>query len=335
MMGSKRRTKAAPGAAVVVILTIALRNAAAIDRRPVYNIAHMVNSVAKLDEAMADGANSVEADVSFADNGTATRLFHGVPCDCFRACDIEEDVPRFLQYVRKTTSGRGAKYSDKLALLFLDLKVSNVEEKQKYRAGVDIGRKLLRDLWRRVPTWQAMNVLLSVPSVSDKEVLRGAVDTVSRLSPIMLDKIGFDISNNDKLDNIRSLYVDLGIQGHRWQGDGISNCLSYLRPPARIRDIIDDRDTEEVGRYIEKAYQWTVDLPKQMRRSLRRGVDGIITNKPQRLARIMEESEFNATLRPANVADSPWTRFGGLSLFPRLLSDDMDILGDDDFPRFR
>lgn len=142
------RTKAAMVTAVVVMFTIALRHAAAIDRRPVYNIAHMVNSIAKLDEAMADGANSVEADVSFADNGTATRLFHGVPCDCFRACDIEEDVPRFLQYVRKTTSGRGAKYSDKLALLFLDLKVTNVEEKQKYRAGVDIGRKLLRDLWR-------------------------------------------------------------------------------------------------------------------------------------------------------------------------------------------
>ncbi|KAH6943372.1 hypothetical protein HPB50_020530 [Hyalomma asiaticum] len=315
-MGFPQTKVAAPGA-LAIVLAIALRHAAAIDRRPVYNIAHMVNSIAKLDEAMADGANSVEADVSFADNGTATRLFHGVPCDCFRACDIEEEVPRFLQYVRKTTNGRGSKYSDRLALLFLDLKVSNVEEKQKYRAGVDIGRKLLNDLWKR-----GMRV---------NTIREDTTEQCTQCTQTDSDYRGFDISNNDKLDNIRSLYTDLGIQGHRWQGDGISNCLSYLRSPARIQDIIDNRETEEVGRYVEKAYQWTVDLPKQMRRSLRRGVDGIITNKPQRLARIIQEGEFNATLRPANVADSPWTRFGGLAPLPRLPLDDMDILGDDDF----
>ncbi|KAK8786967.1 hypothetical protein V5799_023256 [Amblyomma americanum] len=319
------------------ILALALLSglAAAMERRPVYNIAHMVNSIAKFDEAMEGGANSVEADVTFADNGTVTRLFHGVPCDCFRACDIQEEVPPFLQYVRRTTSGNRRKYSQKLALLFLDLKVGNVEEESKYRAGVDIAEKLLRHLWDGVVPWQMMKVLLSVPSVSDKKVLEGAIQIISRLNPVALDKIGFDISNNDKLDTIREMYRDLGIDGHRWQGDGISNCLSLLRPAARLQSVIDNRDSEEPDGYVEKAYQWTVDLPKQLRRSLRRGVDGIITNRPARMARIMEEDEFKNTLRPANVSDSPWIRFGAPSPFPRLPSTDMDFLGDDDFDALR
>lgn len=321
--------------ATVLVLAVLSGLAAGMERRPVYNIAHMVNSIAKFDEAMEGGANSVETDVTFADNGTATKLFHGVPCDCFRACNIQEEVPPFLQYVRRTTSGHRRKYNDKLALLLLDLKVGNVEADNKYRAGVDIAENLLRHLWHGVVPWQAMKVLLSVPSVSDKKVLEGAIQTISRLNPAALDKIGFDISNNDKLDTIREMYRELGIDGHRWQGDGISNCLSLLRPAARLQSVIDNRDSKEPDGYVEKAYQWTVDLPKQLRRSLRRGVDGIITNRPVRLAGIMAEDEFKDTLRPAHVSDSPWTRFGGPSPFPRLPSTDMDFLGDDDFDTLR
>lgn len=301
------------------------------ERRPVYNIAHMVNSVDKLDEAMKRGANAVEADVTFADNGTTLKLFHGVPCDCFRACEVEDRVPTFLQYVRRTTGRYGGKYSQQLALLVLDLKSGNIDSKQKYRAGVDIAEKLIENLWYGVPPWDAMNVLLSVPSVSDKEMLRGIIQTVTRFHPVMLDKIGFDISNNDKLETIRAVYRELNIGMHRWQGDGVSNCLSFLRPPARLQSVIDDRDSEGTESYVDKAYQWTVDLPKQLRRSLRRGVDGIITNRPARLKSILKEEEFKSKLREATAADSPWRRFGGGPLFPRMPSTDMDFLGDDDW----
>ncbi|XP_077538481.1 dermonecrotic toxin SPH-like isoform X2 [Haemaphysalis longicornis] len=355
------------------------------DRRPVYNIAHMVNSVVKLDKAMKQGANAVEADVTFADNGTALKLFHGVPCDCFRACEVQDQVPTFLRYVRRTTGRGGAKrqtpsrwlgtfplgtttvlwfsraratsplsqrqqynrklwntfralkdggkYRQQLALLVLDLKSGNIDSKQKYRAGVDIAEKLIENLWYGVPPWDAMDVLLSVPSVSDKEILRGVIQTITRFHPVMLDKIGFDISNNDKLERIRAVYRELNIGTHRWQGDGVSNCLSFLRPPARLQSVIDDRDSEKRESFVDKAYQWTVDLPKQLRRSLRRGVDGIITNRPTRLKNILQEEEFQSKLREATAADSPWRRFGGGSLFPRMSVTDMDFLGDDDWAR--
>lgn len=322
-------------ASVPFVVFACIAQARSVERRPVYNIAHMVNSVAKLDDAMKRGANAVEADVTFADNGTALKLFHGVPCDCFRACEIQDQVPAFLQYVRKTTGRYGGKYSQQLALLVLDLKSGNIDSKQKYRAGVDTAEKLIENLWYGVPPWDAMNVLLSVPSVSDKEMLRGVIQTISRFNPVMLDKIGFDISNNDKLDNIRAVYRELNVGMHRWQGDGVSNCLSFLRPPARLQRVIDDRESEGAESYVDKAYQWTVDLPKQLRRSLRRGVDGIITNRPERLKSILQEEEFKSKLRLATSADSPWSRFGGGSLFPRMLSTDMDFLGDDDLATLR
>ncbi|KAH7944398.1 hypothetical protein HPB52_019025 [Rhipicephalus sanguineus] len=90
-----------------------------------------------------------------------------------------------------------------------------------------------------------MNVLLSVRSVRDGEVLRGALHTIYRIMPLMLSKIGVDVSNSDQpLDAIRDLYLRLGITGHRWQGDGATNCVSYLRPPQRLYNVIKDRQSE-------------------------------------------------------------------------------------------
>lgn len=157
---------------------------------------------------------------------------------------------------------------------------------------------------------QAMNVLLAVPSVDDREVLRGAIQTIHRQMPDMIDKIGFDITDNDELNTIEKMYRQLGIRGHRWQGDGASNCVSFLRPTGRMYSVVANRDAGKSSTFIEKAYQWTIDIPQQLRLSLRRNVDGIITNRPDLLASILKEEEFRSTMRPANVSDSPWTRFG-------------------------
>ncbi|KAK8786969.1 hypothetical protein V5799_023258 [Amblyomma americanum] len=299
------------GAALVLITFLGL--AAGAHRRPVYIIAHMVNSITDFDEAMRRRANAIEADVTFSHDGTAVKFFHGIPCDCLRECTAEEEMGFFLEYVSKTTSIDGGQYADRLALLLLDLKVGDIDEQGKYWAGVDIALNLLLHLWEGVPSSRALNVLLSVPSVADQNVLQGAIDAISWANRAMLDKIGFDVSNNDDLDNIRNMYERLGIQRHRWQGDGITNCRSYLRRRSsdRLDRAIDNRDSNGPEHYVEKAYDRTVDLPTEIRRSLRRGVDGIITNKPERMAVIMQEDEFKDTLRPANVSDNPWIRFLG------------------------
>ncbi|KAK8786970.1 hypothetical protein V5799_023259 [Amblyomma americanum] len=257
------------GATLVLITFLGL--AAGAHRRPVYIIAHMVNSIADFDEAMRRGANAIEADVTFSHEGTAVKLFHGWPCDCLRECEAEERVHAFLNYVRRSTNSYGGQYADRLALLFLDLKVGDIDEQRKYGAGVDIALNLLVYIWEGVPSSRALNVLLSVPSVADQDVLQGAIDTISLVNSAMLDKIGFDVSNNDDLDNIRNMYERLGIQRHRWQGDGITNCRSYLRRRSsdRLDRAIDNRDSNGPEHYVEKAYDRTVDLPTEIRRSLR------------------------------------------------------------------
>ncbi|XP_077490434.1 dermonecrotic toxin SPH-like isoform X2 [Amblyomma americanum] len=167
----------------------------------------------------------------------------------------------------------------------------------------------IRQSTHPMPPTQAMNVLVSVPSYRDKDVLRGAIDTIKRHAPAMLAKTGFDISDIEDLSKIRSVYQELGIRENRWQGDGAQNCYSFLRSHSRMRRVVANRDLNSADHYVDKAYHWTVDIPDQLRRSLRIGVDGIITNKPERLARIVKEGEFTSKLRRATIDDNPWTRF--------------------------
>nr|XP_050035044.2 dermonecrotic toxin SPH-like [Dermacentor andersoni] len=163
----------------------------------------------------------------------------------------------------------GGIYEKRLALLVLDLKTGSLYPDKKYVAGVDIAKKLLHHLWLGVPDKKAMNVLLAVPSIDDGELFRGAVLTIHRQRPDMIDKIGFDITNNEDLTTIEKMYRQLGIRGHRWQGDGVSNCVSFFRPADRMNSIVDNRDAGQSSAFVEKAYQWTIDIPQQLRLSLR------------------------------------------------------------------
>ena len=51
-----------------------------------YNIAHMCNNIETLDWAVDQGANAIEADLQFDDQGNPTRFYHGWPCDCTCMC---------------------------------------------------------------------------------------------------------------------------------------------------------------------------------------------------------------------------------------------------------
>ncbi|XP_072145919.1 dermonecrotic toxin LsaSicTox-alphaIB2i-like isoform X2 [Dermacentor andersoni] len=313
--------------AILVVLLTTPHLVSASGQRPVYNIYHMVNAIWQVDEGMELDANAIESDVAFDSDGTASWFYHGVPCDCFRWCNRYEKVPALLRYLRRTTDG--GIYEKRLTLLFLDLKTSSLYPDKKYVAGVDIARNLLNHLWLGVPVTKALNVLLAVPSVDDAEVFRGAVHTIHRQRPDMIDKIGFDITNNEDLNTIEKMYRQLGIRGHRWQGDGITNCLSFLRPARRRNSVVANRDEGEPYGFVEKAYQWTIDIPHQLRLSLRNNVDGIITNRPDRLAYILKEKEFRSRMRLANVSDSPWTRFGCHRNCESKPFISMDVLSDD------
>ncbi|XP_035234228.1 dermonecrotic toxin SpeSicTox-betaIIA2iii-like [Stegodyphus dumicola] len=117
---------------------------------------------------------------------------------------------------------------------------------------------------------------------------------------------GFDFSGNENLDYIRSALESVGVTHHIWQGDGITNCLP--RGTRRLWEALRRRDLPSY-KYIEKVYWWTVDRMSTMKRTLRMGVDGIITNHPHRLIRVLEDDEFSSKLRLATIDDSPWQKY--------------------------
>ncbi|KAH7950812.1 hypothetical protein HPB52_001938 [Rhipicephalus sanguineus] len=303
--------------------------------RPFFNIAHMVNSIKEVDQYLRLGANAIEADVTFQADGTAKQTFHGSPCDCFRNCYMRENIVDYLEYIRKVTGPPDAKYKNRVALLFLDLKVSDLPAPSKLKAGKDISKKLLEHLWYNVDPNNTVNVLLSIGHVSDKDVFKGVVETLMKNGdPIIAERVGFDVGLNDPLEDISKMYGELGIDHNRWQGDGVSNCISLFRPTNRLKQALRYRDSRSDRSYADKVYHWTIDLSSAIRNSLRLGVDGIITNYPERVSTVLMEAPFKRAVKLASPQDTPWKKAsiellmpgGGGSPISTVLGDVSEVL---------
>ncbi|KAH7939489.1 hypothetical protein HPB52_013168 [Rhipicephalus sanguineus] len=159
-----------------------------------------------------------------------------------------------------------SRFRGQMSLLFLDLKTTKLSKSAKPVAGVTLAYNLVKHLW----------------------------------------KGGFDVGMNDPLDNIARMYKKLHINGHRWQGDGLSNCLRFLMPVDRLKAAVKLRDSKRG--YIDKVYHWTIDLPFYIEKSIRLGVDGIITNQPHNVLGVVTSIFFQKRLKVASMKDSPWQK---------------------------
>lgn len=91
-----------------------------------------------------------------------------------------------------------------------------------------------------------------------------------------------------------------------WQGDGITNCLSYIRPNQRIRELIRLRDGNLTDGYAAKIYHWTIDSKWTIKDSLRLGVDGMITNEVSNIMDALNDDEFRSMYHLASNDDDPF-----------------------------
>ncbi|KAH7946054.1 hypothetical protein HPB49_019680 [Dermacentor silvarum] len=231
-------------------------------RRPFYVIGHMVNSLEEVDDFVEGGANALEADIEFADDGTVQGTFHGAPCDCFRGCFKRESIVDYLEYIRDATGYDDSRYKNKLNLLLLDLKTAKLGQSAKKKAGLTLAMNLWEHLWEGVNPKNMVNVLLSIGYVNDKRVLKSVLAYFNRKGRRhVLDKIGFDVGMNDPLEKIAVMYKQLGIKRHRHGVDGIitnrpDNVLYVLnsepyRDHLRVADVKDSpwtRYDEEMAR---------------------------------------------------------------------------------------
>ncbi|KAL1467164.1 hypothetical protein MTO96_042352, partial [Rhipicephalus appendiculatus] len=119
----------------------------------------------------------------------------------------------------------------------------------------------------------------------------------------------FDISGYELLSIIADTYEELGIREHRWQGDGANNCFIDGYGEARTKAVTSRRTAANTtDDYVDKAYVWTVDNAKTMRRFLKRNIDGMVTDVPTTLLSILKEGQFGTMYRLATTQDSPWKR---------------------------
>lgn len=280
--------------------------------RPFFVIGHMVNSPYDVDVFLQQGANALETDVQFNSHGRATWAYHGTPCDCFRECERSSKITDFLDYVRRVTSEEGGKFKGQVAFLLLDLKTSGIYQQRKYAAGVDISRKLTRHLWRNVLPENALDVLLHVNSLNDRDVFEGVLDTIGALpdAESWIKHIGFEFGGMESLSKIGEAYARLGISRNRWQGSGNTNCLAYLEGRySRLQNIVACRDGRSSHcHHVDKGYAWTLDKESSIAREIRLGLDAVITNYPRNALAAMKWNDVAPLVRLAGRQDSPWTR---------------------------
>lgn len=301
-------------------------------KKPIYSILNMVNSMNKIDDAMSRGANAIQLDVEFEEDCTPRDAHYGVgsSCNCLEAdCKRRQEFDRMLDYIRGTTRLDTAKYAHQLCLVVLHLKLEPVALANKYKAGAKIARWLARHLWHGVSVLNTVNVLMSVKTADDINVIRGTNDTINKIMPFMYRRIGYDARDETDTGKMRDMYKQLGMPGHYWLGDGLSTCTMQTTDAIRLQNKLDGRDTDWYGRFAQKVYHWVVDLPMDMKLSLERGVDAIITNRPGRLYGVLKYA-LNKTHRLATIVDNPWQRFDGWSpLLRKQAYQSVDQLGDD------
>ncbi|KAL3256462.1 hypothetical protein MRX96_017186 [Rhipicephalus microplus] len=281
-------------------------------RRPIYVFAHMANSLEEFEGFLAQGVNAIEADVSFAPNGTVTDFYHGPGCDSGRECERRTDAGVYFNHVKRTVSAENGRNRDKMLLLYVDIKPGNLAgKKEMYAGGVSLAQKLMLHLWNEVPPNRMVNVLLSVYSLKETEVFRGALRTLSTAEnhADLLEHVGFDVSGINFLSSIATTFNKLGVRRHRWQGDGRPNRYIDVYPTLRMSWVTARRaQNSSVRSYVDKAYVWTADHTFTIRRFLRKKIDGIVTNSPENVFAILKSSEFLSQYRLANSLDNPWER---------------------------
>jgi len=90
-----------------------------------------------------------------------------------------------------------------------------------------------------------------------------------------------------------------------WQGEGITNCFNPIIGH-QLEELVQERD--QSNSYCQKVYRWTIDLSDSIKTALSYGVDGIMTNHPERVAAILREPDFASSFRLATIHDHPFRK---------------------------
>lgn len=164
-------------------------------------------------------------------------------------------------------------YKKQLTLLFLDLKISTLPASMKAKAGEDLAKKVIADLYENGDSTTKIQLLLSIGHVYDYDFVLGFQNEIETQGLQGLsDRIGWDVGLNDNINDIINMWNRVEVIHNVWQGDGTSNCMSPFYNLGRLTTAIkkrDDRNHMIKDPIIDKVYHWTIDLHHNLRASLR------------------------------------------------------------------
>ena len=270
-------------------------------KRPIYNVAHMVNGQSQINDDWVNPANAIESDLAFNSDGSPKEFYHGIPCDCFRSCIKKDNVAAHFAAIRE----KAVDPNKNVALFWIDLKlaasgITDFKGSGEKLAKVITQSNSLFPLGKDVP----IHVLLGAEAINQNQFFVGFLNYIKSNRPELYDKFGFDFSGTDTtVEETLQAFKEIGIEKNIWVGDGIINCIP--RGTSRLERILAKRDELGSDNATFKVYSWTIDNKASLIEHLQLGVDAIITNIPAKLNNLIRE-EFHDTLTLATQETSPW-----------------------------
>lgn len=258
--------------------------------KEVYSISHMTNTVGAIKWAVQHRANAVEADLDFTrkgKNGNFNLKFrHGNISDCLpikfqrSICHIvngasAEDPIAWFNQIR----------TSKLPLVIIDSKLKSITEEADLKAaGTQVAKLLHVNLFKQ--GYQG-SVIVAVPKIEQVPYLVSVLEQAKKLDN-SAEKLYFTIDQEGgKFSQVLSALLPL--KPNIVYGTGISANLQYFdskEMKTYYNGITEAVEARNKGT-IKFIYIWTLDKKSSMKRYLRAGVDGVMTNEPGVLADII------------------------------------------------
>lgn len=257
-----------------------------------YVTAHMTNTVYSVQWALDQGANALEMDLRFHDDGAPNEFRHGGVCDC--SCDPVNDGRHVCEFLRLGTLNAceaSAKaldmmdelvsQSDRLALVIIDSKVDGgMPLSQQQASGSRVIDMLNERLFAR---GYRGKVVVSAANAEAYGYLLAAAKQATT-SPYR-DRIFFALDqmgkSRENAANALSILTQLPSRNRAF-GAGITSCWSGdFEPAISTGDLNEDNNSSAL------TYLWTIDSESSMRTYLERTRPrAIITNRPALLKRV-------------------------------------------------
>lgn len=251
----------------------------AFEPRPFYVIGHNPNTLAKVREALANGANAIEPDVNvYEDDADDLCISHG---------EGDEDAPSLVDFLRGLHD-LAAQPGSPLALVVFDCKPRVATPAH--------GERLLSAIRQHLTFDLDLTVVISVAKIA-----HGAI--FDRIADGLHAREGAVIDAEDDPAAAAAYLANRGI-AHACYGNGLSVLNSITGPYYRytLEHACGLKAAQFRPRFV---YAWTVNDDDEIREYLRVGVDGLISDHVDKVRSIVLSSEFTGVCRLAQRSDNP------------------------------